>query len=109
MVNQHQPSAAPEVFSTITSHVFFELVIGLSRYEADLSWAVRFFGVLRRMHEVRHFKLVFLLEAFWDARQKLMEALDAVIVKGLLDFLDSLPTIRIAQPRHYQWDVLDFV
>jgi len=59
---------------------------------------------------VRRWRLVFLLEVpdFREAQQELAEALESVTAKGLLDFLDYPPTIRIARLRHYKWDFLDF-
>jgi len=91
--------------------VFSELIIALMPYETCLPWAVKFFGELRTVHEVRPFKLVFLLEImpdYLEARRELAEALDSLTTKSLLDFLDSPPTIRIARSRHYKWDFLDF-
>ena len=68
------------------------------------------FETLRKMNEVRRFKLVFLVEAenALDARREITAALVSVTAKGLLDFLDSRPTIRTAHPRYYKWDFLDF-
>ena len=101
---------APELLSTITSPVSSELVIALT--SCHLPFPVTFFSALRWMNEVRHFKLVFLLLAadpyVCYGRQELAEALDSVTAKGLLDFLDSPPTIRVARPRHFKWDLLDF-
>jgi len=49
------------------------------------------------MNELRPFDLVFLLEVldFRQAQRELLETLDLVTAKGLLDFLDSPPTIRV--------------
>ena len=68
------------------------------------------FRELRAIYEIRRFKLVFSLEIFGlpGAQRELTEALDSVAAEGLLDFLDSLPTIRIPRFRHYKWDFLDF-
>ena len=87
-----------DVFSTIRSPVFCELVVVLARLEIYLPWVVTLFKVLRMMNEVRPFNLVFLLEVldFREARQELMEVLDLVAAKGLLSFLDSPPTIRVS-------------
>ena len=70
-----------------------------------MPWAVALFGELRRMSEVRRFKLVFLLEApdHRKARQELVEVLELVTARGFLDFLDSPPTIRTTGPRHVGW------
>ena len=85
-----------EVFSTITSPVFSELVIALRLHETDLSHGTTFFEALQRMNGVRPFKLVFLLEVsdFQEGRRKLMKTLVEVTARGLLGFLDSPPTIR---------------
>ena len=85
-----------EVFSTITSAAFSELVIALGRHETGLPCGLAFFEALRMMNVVRPFKLVFLLEVscFLESRWELKEALVSVTARGLLDFLDSPPTIR---------------
>jgi len=87
-----------EVFSTITSPVFSELVIVLAGSDMVYFRWKDTFKTLRMMNEVRPFKLMFLLEIpnfpQEEARQKLARALDSVTVEGLLDFLDSPPTIR---------------
>jgi len=100
-----------ESFSTITSPVFAELVIIPGDIAARfLPHHVPLFKALREMAEVRRFKLVFLVEAVDEqgARQKLVTALHSVAANGLLDFLDSPPTIRTACPRHHRWGFLDF-
>lgn len=103
-------TAGPGLFSTITSTVFSELVIALGHFHLPLP--VTMFVALRRMNELRHFNLVFLLLAEGpdvpEGRRELVEAIDLATTKGLLDFLDSQPTIRIARPRQYKWDLLDF-
>jgi len=110
-----------DVFSTITSPVFSELVIilvgdGIAR----LPHEVMMFETLRKMNEVRPFNLVFSFEgpplvprggqsASAEVRWKLEEALDYVATKGFLDFLDSPPIIRIVmRVHHYEWDFPDF-
>ena len=87
-----------EEFSTITSHVFSELVVVLSGMGiASLPHQDLFFRTLRKMNEVRSFELVFSFEGpcsalkgeRWElveARWELKEALDHVASKGLLDF-----------------------
>ena len=88
--------AVMEVFSTITSPVFSELVIVLgAQAVAYLPLGVMLFETLRTMNEARPFKLIFLF--LGEAREELAGALDSVIARGLLDFLDSPPTIRSAQ------------
>ena len=90
-----------EVFSTITSPVFSELVLIPMGYVAYLSSEFALFEALRKMHKVRPFKLAFLLEnpVFGEekARLALTRALESVAAKGLLDFLSSPPTIRSAR------------
>jgi len=89
--------------------VFSELVIGLTRYEARSPLAVILPGALRTMNETRRFKLVLSLEApdFGKARRELVETLDSVTAKGLLDPFDSPPTIRVARLRYKKWGFLD--
>ena len=100
-----------EPFSTIRSPVFTELVIIHTGISVDrLPQDDTLFETLRKMNEVRHFKLVFLVEAenARDARRELEKVIDWVATKGLLDFLESPPTIRTARPRYHKWDFLDF-
>jgi hypothetical protein len=91
-----------EIFSTITSPVFSELVI-LVDAEAvyHLPSEVKLFETLRTMAGIRPFKLVFSLMdpdlGGGETRQKLVGALDSITTRGLLDFLSSPPAIRIAQ------------
>jgi len=94
-----------EVFSTITSPTFSELVIVIGpRQSSHVHRDVSMFEMLRAMNEVRPFKLVFSLEvsdlARPGARLDLARGLEFVTAKGLLNFLDSPPTIRIAPPEH---------
>jgi len=106
-----RPVAVAKAFSTITSPVFSELVlVHTSIYVDRIPQEVTLFETLRKMNEVRRFKLVFLVEAenARHARRELETALVSVAAKGLLDFLDSPPTIRTARPRYYKWDFLDF-
>jgi len=96
-----------EVFSTITSPLFSEIVIILgSRDIPGLLSRVVLFETLRAMNRIRPFKLVFSIPVsdffqgemrrifLGEVRRKLTEALDSVAADGLLDFLDSPPTIR---------------
>jgi hypothetical protein len=99
-----------EVFSTITSPVFSELVIIIGvKKVADLSSEDTLFETLRTMNEVKPFKLAFLLMApdsrREKARGKLAGALDSVVARGLLDFLDSPPAIRCARFPEHAWCV----
>jgi len=94
----HRHAIVMEVFSTITSPVFSELAIVLAGSDMVYSCWKEMFKTLRTMNEVRPFKLAFLLEvpdsSQGEARRKLARALDSVIAEGLLNFLDSPPTIR---------------
>ena len=90
--------------------MFSELVFALGRCELPLPGTL--FAVLRKMYKLRHFNLVFLLLAegpdVSEGRRELAEALDSATTEGLLDFLDPQPTIHIARPRQYKWNLLDF-
>jgi len=79
------------------------------RCETHLPWAVKLFGMLGRIKEARRIKLVFSLETLnpSGAQSEFAEALDSATAAGLLDFLDSPPTIHISRFRPYQWDFLD--
>ena len=97
-----------EVFSTITSPVFSELVIVLRvKAAARLPSEVTLFETLRTMNEIRTFKLVFLLVApdlhRENARRKLAGALHLAVAGGLFDFLDSPPTIRCTRFPEYEY------
>ena len=100
----HRPTVVTEVFSTITSPVFSELVtIPIAYPTGYLPQGVMVFNPLRKMKKVTPFKLVFLLEVDIDiseVRRELAGALELVTAKGLLGFLDSQPTIRTARARH---------
>jgi len=100
IVEDRRQTIVIETFSTIASPVFSELVIvlerGLTYQETSL------FETLRKMSEVRHFTLVFLIEASDSYQEKLRgesaRALGFKTANGSLDFLDSPPTIRVARP-----------
>jgi len=88
-----------EVLLAITSPSFSELVLDIR--EDDIVYLpseTGFFETLRKVNKFKPFKLVFLLEvphpSRAEARRKLVEALDWMMEEGLLDFLDSPPTIR---------------
>lgn len=89
-----------EVFSTITSPLFSELVIVLWGYEiAYLPSDVTLFKTLRTINGVRPFELAFMIEGFdlyqEETRKELEGVLDSVTAEGLLDFLESPPNILI--------------
>lgn len=99
--DSHRHTIVTRVYLTITSLVFSELVVVLrARATSYLLQEVALFEALRAMTRVRPFKLVFLLEAEdcirGEAQRMLVGALESVIAKGLLDFLDSPPTVRLA-------------
>ena len=81
--------------------MFSELVIIIkAKAVAHLPFEVALFDTLRSMNGFRPFKLVFALVApdlsLEKALRELGEALDSVTAEGLLNFLDSPPTIRSA-------------
>jgi hypothetical protein len=88
-----------EVFSTITSPVFSELVIVIGAGSvSDSRPAVELFEASRKMSQIRPFKLVFLIvdpDVFQEeSRREWERDLYSVDARRLLDFLDSPPTIR---------------
>lgn len=89
-----------ETFLTITSPVFSELVIALrsDRFLRLLLDPISF-EVLRMMHQIRPFKLVFLLYIYHpQGGERVFErALEAASAEGLLNFLDSPPVFRFAK------------
>ena len=100
-LGDHRHTIVVEISFIITSSVFSELVIVHTGATVGyLPQEVELFDALRAMDVIRTFKLVFSLvvpdACQGKARWELAEALDSVIVKGLLDFLDSPPTIRRA-------------
>lgn len=103
-----------EIFAAISSPSFSELALGLRETEVEcFSVDVGLFGVLRKANVIRPFKLAFFLDAQdlypTEVQRRFMEALHSVTAKGLLDFLDSPPTItcihRVRPLHHYEWDV----
>jgi len=104
-----------DVFSTITSPVFSELVIVLERYEIDgLLSDVELFELLDetlgRMNEVRPFTLVFLVKAEesycrqTDVLERLEDAIILATATGLFNFLDSQPVVRITGLPTPEWE-----
>ena len=106
-LGDHRHAIVADVFSTITSPTFSELVIVLTDDVACPHWGATLFRTLRTMNEVRPFKLVFSLEVSsshqWQIRREFAGALSLVAAKGLLEFLDTPPTIRV-RPRRRGWD-----
>jgi len=92
--------------------VFSEVVIITPGYSvANLPQQVTLFDTLRGMDVIRPFKLVFLLyprDLPGGARRELVEALDLVTEIGFVNFLDSPPSIRIAEDHYSEWDLLNF-
>jgi len=107
-LGDHLHTVVTEVFSTIASPVFSELVIvfagrGISPLPRDTS----LFTTLYAMNEIRPFQLVFLLEVSGcsqeEALRELAGVLEPVYVEGLLDFLGSPPVVRSARFRQQGW------
>ena len=98
------------MFSTVTSPVFSELVLDVRVKEfAGLPSEVALFETLRKMNEIRPFKLVFSLEASYglsqgEVQREFTGTLHPITENGLLDFLGSPPTIRWARSHRYGWD-----
>ena len=118
--DQDNPTVT-EVFSTITSPIFSELVIVLPGEAVSyLLHQATLFQTLREMHKVRPFELVFSLDGpcsvqsgeRWElveARCLVKETLDYVASKGLFDCLSSPLTIRtVPRSRYYNWNFSDF-
>lgn len=87
------------MFSTITSPVFFELVIVVTyRGVKNLPQGAKLLETLRETNEKRPFKLEFsfaVTDLLWEEeRRELARSSDAMAVKSCVDFLDSPPTIR---------------
>jgi len=110
-----------EVFLTITSHTFSELVVVISgMWIASLPHQDMLFRTLWMMNEVRPFELVFSFEGSYFVQRgerwelveggfQVKEALDSVASKGFLDFPNSPPTIRtVPQSLYYDWNFSDF-
>ena len=102
------------MFSTIKSPVFSELAFDLGDHDiARLPVDLAFFETLRELNGIRPIKLVFLLNAVGfppnSVLQEFGKVLGSVTARGLLDFLDSPPTvmdIRQVRPHHNsRWDV----
>jgi len=106
-----RPAVVKDVFSSIKSPVFSELVIVVTSYAVYLPTEVMVFKSLREMNAIRPFKLVFLLEASdfhqEQVQRELAEALASIKTNNSLNFLASEPTIRIARPHNYLWDFPD--
>jgi hypothetical protein len=94
-------------FSDITSPAFSELAIVLRRSEvAKLPSDIALFHTLRKMNEIKRFKLVFLLRILnWTQGEQRVfeEALASVVAKGLLDFLESPHAIHVEGVTHSEW------
>ena len=88
--------------------MFSELVIIVQANRvACLPSGLPLFETLHTMHKVRPFKLVFLFtdpDFLQEARRKSVGTLDSVTARGLLYFLASPPTIRIARIREQGWN-----
>jgi len=111
ILGDRHPITIMEIFPTVTSSVFSELVVILKGRAAYLAHEVKLFETLRTMGSIRPFKLAFLLEDSdynqGEIRREVAEALDSATRIGLLDFLDSPPTIRIGKSSRPAWDWFD--
>jgi hypothetical protein len=92
-----------EVFSTITSPVFSELIFVIWHDQlVHLLSDAMLFETLRAMNEVRPLNLFFLIQIphppSREGQRRVELALEAVTAKGLLNFFDSPPSIRVVQP-----------
>ena len=100
-----------DTFSTITSPSFSELLIVLREGEIkNLSPDTAFFHALRIIHEIKGFRLVFLLHILhWPLGERvaLGRALESAAAKGLFDSLDSPPIIRVEGVTHREWMPVD--
>ena len=101
-----------EVFSTITSPVFSELVIVLLADVMSYQPTTGYFLCkgLRELNEVRPFKLAFSFEGhLWggDIQGALAIRTASQTRTSDLDFLDSPPTVRIPRYRYEGWGLLD--
>ena len=104
-----------QVFSTITSPTFSELVLIVTDYTMSrLHNHFTDFEALRKMWEDKPFNLVFLLDVSdiykEGAPEKLAEALNSATAKDSLSFLNSPPVIRILRPpgRPSVWSCFSF-
>ena len=86
-----------DLFSTITSSVFSEVVIVFENSDTDDLFRCRLFIILRDMYEVKPFCLVFSLEIWEGDRECTTERLkgyiEAETAKGGLEFLLCPPAI----------------
>ena len=77
--------------------MFSEVVIVLEDDDIHELFQRGLFGVVRRVHEVKPFRLVFSLEIWEGERVYITESLkryvDAEVVKGRLEFLPCPPVI----------------
>ena len=99
-----------EVVSTITSPVFSDLVLVYAGHEVThFPLGSRLFKTLRKVNDIRPFRLAFLLEVPGSlqgkARRELARTLDSAAVEGHLDFLNSPPTIRNTRLLRQEWDI----
>lgn len=103
-----------DLFSTITSPVFSDLVIVLqsdcvSIYNRRFRQVL--FGLLRGMYEVKPFRLIFCLESQKVQDHTMAEfkrEIDAEVVEGGLDFLPCPPVVvsHTRTTRSSEWETL---
>ena len=101
LLGEHHHTIITEVFSTIASPVFSELVIVFSGHKiGTLPPDIPLFTTLSTMNEIRPFQLVFLCQVSGHSQgeaRELEEALEPVYAEGVLDFLASPPIVRSAR------------
>ena len=97
----------------ITSPVFSELVIVFRERDTTcLNWEAITFEILREMHKVKPFQLVFLPEVSdslqSDTQRELEKSLELAVElateEGCFDFLDSPPTVRYTRFSRARWN-----
>ena len=101
-ISQHPdtaPSFLKDLMLTITSPVFSDVVIVLGDGAINDTWFFQhgLFHIVRSMHEVKSFRLVFCLEVWEGVREhiarRLKRFIDAEAAEGGLDFLPCPPAI----------------
>jgi len=92
------PNLLRDIFSTITSPEFAEIILVFQRPDLYRPYYIPF-DVFREMYSKRKFRLVFCLEVLKEYRPVWLEILrqrmDSEITHQRLDFLASPPTLAI--------------
>ena len=90
-IGDYRRTVVTEAFSTIRSPTFSELVIVITNHELpNLPWDATMFETLRKMNEIRPFRLVFLAEAPGSYQEKLRQCLEGPLnlatAQGFFDY-----------------------